>query len=131
MPVNNTRRTTRSDLDPPTGFAMSGEGVPTLQADQLNVIAPHLHNINNKQDIWTDKEEWPVPIDSPESITEQIRISKLIRHKLQGTGEWDKFLKSEWKQLNRYNKVEMFGDPVKEEQEGMTMFFRSDITIYL
>ena len=30
------------------GFAMSGEGVPTLQADQLNVIAHHLHEINTK-----------------------------------------------------------------------------------
>ena len=53
-----------------TGFSMSGEGVPTLQANQLNVIAHHLYNINNKQDLWIDKEELTVPIDYPKSITE-------------------------------------------------------------
>ena len=33
------------------GFAMSGLGVPTLQADQLNVIAHHLNEINTSQDL--------------------------------------------------------------------------------
>ena len=27
------------------GFAMSGEGIPTLQVDQLNVIAHHIYSI--------------------------------------------------------------------------------------
>ena len=27
--------------------------------------------------------------------------------------DWEGFLHSEWKQLNRYNKVGMFGNPVK------------------
>jgi hypothetical protein len=33
-------------------------------------------------------------------------------NKLKLTPEWDDFLKSEWKQLDRYTKVGMFGDPV-------------------
>ena len=37
------------------GFAMSGEGVPTLQVDQLNVIAHHLHELNTEEDLWLDK----------------------------------------------------------------------------
>ena len=47
------------------GFPMSGEGVPTLQADQLNVIAYHLHEINTKEDLLPNKEEWPHLMGSP------------------------------------------------------------------
>jgi hypothetical protein len=38
------------------------------------------------------------------------------RNKLKLTLEWDNFLKSEWKQLDRYAKVGMFGAPVKADQ---------------
>jgi hypothetical protein len=38
------------------------------------------------------------------------------RNKLKLTPEWDDFLKSEWKQLDQYAKVGMFGDPVKANQ---------------
>ena len=37
------------------GFAMNGEGIPTLQADQLNVIAHHLTAMNTNCDVWKDK----------------------------------------------------------------------------
>jgi hypothetical protein len=41
---------------------MTGEGLPTLHFDQLNVIVHHLHHINTGKDLWPNKEEWP-PID--------------------------------------------------------------------
>ena len=60
---------------------MSDEGILTLQSDQMNVIAHHIHNIRMKQDLWPDKDpnNWPMNIDSHESIEEQIRIAKLQR----------------------------------------------------
>ena len=50
------------------GFALSGEGIPTLQTDQMNVIAHHIHSICQKQDLWPDKQpnNWPMNIDSHE-----------------------------------------------------------------
>ena len=61
------------------GFAMSGEGIPTLQTDQMNVIAHHIHSIQMQQDLWPekDKTKWPKNIDSAESIKQQIQIAKL------------------------------------------------------
>jgi hypothetical protein len=94
---------------------MSGEGAPTLQSDQLNVIAHHLNSIDNEEDIWVDKMEWPQSIDSEESVKEKVRVNFMKRNKLKQTLEWDAFLKSEWKQLDRYAKVGMFGDPVKAD----------------
>ena len=39
------------------GLATSREGVPTIQVDQLNVIAHHFYEINTNGDLWPDKEE--------------------------------------------------------------------------
>lgn len=36
---------------PLAGFFMIGEGVPTLQADQSNVITHHLYEINTKENL--------------------------------------------------------------------------------
>ena len=70
-----------------------------------------------KQDLWPDKDpnNWPMNIDSHESIEEQIRIAKLQRRKLKLQDDWNGFCLSEWKQLNRYHDVGMFGDPVKRK----------------
>jgi hypothetical protein len=97
------------------GFAMSGEGVPTLQSDQLNVIAHHLNSINNEEDIWVEKTEWPQSIDLEEAIKEKVRVNVMKTNKLKLTPEWDAFFKSEWKQLDRYAKVGMFGEPIKAD----------------
>jgi hypothetical protein len=94
---------------------MSGEGVPTLQSDQLNVIAHHLNSINNDEYIWVDKTKWQQSIDSEEAVTEKVQVNVMKRNRLKQTPEWDAFLKSEWKQLDRYAKVGMFGDPVKAD----------------
>ena len=59
------------------GFAMSGEGIPTLQADQFNVIAHHLHKINTEGDLWPDKEKWPHQLDSPKILPIQLSVNKL------------------------------------------------------
>jgi hypothetical protein len=69
---NNKQTTIRIEFGSLVGFAMSGEGVPTLQSDQLNVIAHHLNSINNKEDIWVDKTEWPQSIDSEEAVREKV-----------------------------------------------------------
>ena len=67
-----------------TGFAMSGEGIPTLQTDQMNVISHHIHSIQMKQDLWPEKDQtkWPKNIDSAESIKQQIQIAELEQQKL-------------------------------------------------
>jgi hypothetical protein len=114
---NNNQSSIRIEFGSLVGFAMSGEGVPTtLQSDQLNVIAHHLNGIINEEDIWVNKMEWPQQIHSVESIKEKVKINPMKRNKLKLTPEWDDFLKSEWKQLDRYEKVGMSGDPVKVNQ---------------
>ena len=52
-------------------------------------------------------------IDSEEVQKESIRINTLRRKELKLSDDWDGFLKSEWKQLDRYQEVTMFGKPVK------------------
>eukprot|EP00536_Pseudo-nitzschia_multiseries_P006801 jgi/Psemu1/16149/gm1.16149_g len=74
------------------GFALSGEGVPTLQTDQLHTFERTSNN------------------DPYQLIPQKLQLRKL-----QGTQEWDGFLKSKWKPLNRYHKVGMFGDPTPQE----------------
>ena len=76
---------------------MSGEGIPTLQADQLNVIAHHINSIRTGKDLWPDKQQWPQKLDTPESIAQEIHIAKLQRKKLQQQTDWQGFLESEWK----------------------------------
>ena len=48
---NNKQTNIKIEFGSLVGFAMSGEGVPTLQADQLNVIAHHLNQINTNIDL--------------------------------------------------------------------------------
>ena len=94
---------------------MSGEGIPILQTDQMNVIAHRIHSIRMKQDLWLEKDQtkWPTNIDSAKSIEQQIQIDKLQQQKLKLQADWEGFLHFEWKQLNRYNEVGMIGNPVK------------------
>ena len=64
-------------------------------------------------EFWNDPKEWPVTID-----IEQFQISKLTRRKIfkeESQETIDMFVKSEWKQLDRYNKVGMFGEPIARE----------------
>jgi hypothetical protein len=68
---NNKQTTVEIEFGSLVGFAMSGEGVPTLQSDQLNVIAHHLSSINNEEDIWVDKMDWPQSIDSEAAVKEK------------------------------------------------------------
>ena len=102
------------------GFAMNCNGIPTLQADQLNVIAHHICSIQTQQNIWDNPEEWPDLIDSDEVHQASARISKLKRNQLKMTSDWESFRASEWKQLNRYHKVGMFGNPIAARY-GMTI----------
>ena len=116
----NKQTTIKIESGSLVGFAMSGEGVPTLQSDQLNVIAHHLNSINNEEDLWVDKKDWPQPIDSIATTKERVQVNLMKRNRLKLTLEWDDFLKSEWKQLDRYAKVGMFGEPIQAES-GMTV----------
>ena len=67
-----------------------------------------------KYDLWNDKTAWPDAINSSEMIDHDVKISKLQRKnlKLQLQDDWEDFCNSEWKQLNRYDKVGMFGNPI-------------------
>jgi hypothetical protein len=84
---NDKQTTIKIEFGSLVEFAMSGEGVPTLQSDQLNVIAHHLNSINNEEDIWVDKTEWPQSIDSEEAVKEKIRVNVMKRKKLKQTPE--------------------------------------------
>ena len=55
-------------------------------------------------------------MDSLEILPIQISVNKLRRKTLKDTLEWDSFLKSEWKQLDRYEIAGVFGEPVQMEQ---------------
>ena len=96
-------------------FAINGAGIPTLQADQLNVIAHHINAINMKNhknaaiykhdetksayvEFWNDPKEWPVTID-----IKQLQISKLTQRKIfkeESQETIGMFVKLEWKQLD-------------------------------
>lgn len=97
----------------PLWSATSGEGIPTLHFDQMNVIAHHLHAITTGETLWNDPLTWP-PI-SDESLALAIRkgiaLPKLSRRRAQSLTEWPSFLKSEWSQLDKYEKQGMFGNP--------------------
>ena len=67
---------------------MSGEGLLTLQADQLNVIVHHLYEINTKKDLWKNKAEWPHLMDSPEILPIKINVNKLRKRTLKEIPEW-------------------------------------------
>ena len=84
------------------GFAMSGEGISTLQADQLNAITHHIHSICIGKDLWPKKQQWPKKLDTVEMIAQEIHIAKLQQQKLQQQMDWQDFLESEWKQLDQY-----------------------------
>ena len=88
---------------------MSGEGVLTLQVDQLNVITHYLNKINTNVDLWPNKNEWPHLLNSLKILPTQLNVNKLRRKLLIDTPDWDSFLKSKWKQLNRYKDAGMFG----------------------
>jgi hypothetical protein len=88
---------------------MTGEGLPTLHFDQLNVIAHHLHHISTGEDLWPNKGERP-PIDDASitlAIMKALAIPKITCQKAMQSTSWPKFRKSEWKQLSTYDKQTM------------------------
>jgi hypothetical protein len=64
----------------PQWNSMTGEGLPTLHFNQLNVIAHHLHHISTGEDLWIDRNNWP-PIDNA-SITLAVMKGLAIPKKL-------------------------------------------------
>ena len=54
-------------------------------------------------------------MDFIELVGKKIQINKSRWKSLIDTPLWDDFLRSEWKQLNRYKKADMIGDPVMRE----------------
>ena len=77
---NNKQTNIKIEFGSLVGFAMSGEGVPTLQVDQLNVIAHHLNQINTNVDLWPNKKEWLQLLDSPKIIPTQLKVNKLRKN---------------------------------------------------
>jgi hypothetical protein len=97
---------------------MSGNGLPTLQFDQLNVIAHHLNAMlhDDKPDndtTWKDPLQWPPVTDDMVIVTVRkgIALPKLTLKRLLDSPECPKFKGSKWVQLNKYNKKGMFGKP--------------------
>jgi hypothetical protein len=104
----------------PAWTATSSEGIPTLQFDQLNVIAHHLHTIKTGETLWNDPLSWP-SIDNASlelAIRKGLALPKITRRKAKTMEEWPEFLKSEWAQLNKYHKQGMFGAPCPRPPKG-------------
>ena len=108
------------------GFAINGIGIPALQVDQLNVIAHHVNKIQMEEngnvdisdlkddDTWNDPTEWPDDIRK-----EKLKVSRLTRRKIMKDYDEETkrlFREQEWKQLNQYHKVGMFGEPIHRSE---------------
>jgi hypothetical protein len=107
----------------PIWSSMTGEGLPTLHFDQLNVIAHHLHTINTGEDPWTDKTKWPPITDESirMAINKGLAIPKITRRKAMQTESWTKFRDSEWIQLDKYSNQDMFGEPCPHPSSADTV----------
>ena len=70
---------------------MRGEGVPTLQADQLNVIAHHLNEITTSEDLWPEKNDWLTLMNSPKILPIQLKVKILRQKMLKKTPQWKSF----------------------------------------
>ena len=117
----------------PLWSATSGEGLPTLQFDQLNVIAHHLHAINTGETLWHDPLEWPEVSDEAIAlaISKGIALPKLTRRKAQTMQEWPKFRESEWSQLSKYDKQGMFGTPIPRPPKDSNIVILPWVWTYL
>jgi hypothetical protein len=63
----------------PRWSAMSGNGLPTLQFDQLNIITHHQNAINNDGTTWKNPLQWP-PLDKDNiiaSVQKGLALPKL------------------------------------------------------
>jgi hypothetical protein len=92
---------------------MTGEGPPTLHFNQLNVIAHHLYAMKTGHNLWLDKTEWP-PINDDTialAIVKGLALPKLTQRRAMQSKSWDKCYASEWTQLSKYDKHNMFGKP--------------------
>jgi hypothetical protein len=107
----------------PSWTATTSEGVPTLQFDQLNVIAHHLHAIRTSDTLWHDPLTWP-PLDDQAinlAIQKGLALPRITRRRAQTMPEWPHFLKSEWAQLDKYKNQGMFGQPCPRPPSGSKM----------
>eukprot|EP00934_Nitzschia_sp_Nitz4_P003732 Nitzschia sp. Nitz4//scaffold38_size140716//78423//80572//NITZ4_003148-RA/size140716-snap-gene-0.165-mRNA-1//-1//CDS//3329550081//3722//frame0 len=98
----------------PHWIAMTGEGIPILHLDQMNVITYHLRSMAHQP-----VPEWPTDQPRPKmdntwlNATDNmsIVICKLTRRKLKLQDDWAQFQQSEYGQLDKYHKQGMFGKP--------------------
>jgi hypothetical protein len=100
----------RVQFSRPSWMHTSGEGIPVIQFDQLNVIAHHVHNIKFGEDLLPDNQtEWPCisPDTIFAAISKGLALPKLTRRKLLHDPSWPKFQKSEYVQLDKYYKQGM------------------------
>ena len=97
----------------PKWHSTSGEGLPILHFDQLNVIMHHLQAIETGDTTWNNPLEWPnISEESLQiAISKGISLPRLTRRKVKQMDEWPQFLESEWTQLNKYHSQKMFGEP--------------------
>ena len=88
------------------GFVMSGKGIPTLQADQLNIIAHHIHTIETNNDLWPKKYYWPQNINTTDMIDQDIYILKLQQQRLQQQSDQQGFYNQNGNNSTNITKLE-------------------------
>ena len=86
----------------------NGEGIPVPQHNEMMNIAHHLHNMRHGDSIWDQTNSQLPP---PTSHKAKAKGPQLTRRKVQKLPNWEKFRASEWVQLNKYRKQDMFGTP--------------------
>jgi hypothetical protein len=117
----------------PRWTATTGEGVPNLQFDQLNVIAHHLHTIRTGETLWDDPLSWPeiTPAAIALAVMKGLALPKLTQRKAPHLEDWPKFEKSEWSQLDKYAAQGMFGKPCPQPAKNLNAIILPWVWTYL
>ena len=92
---------------------LTHEGIPQLHFDQLHMLAHHLHVLKygDNYDLWDDKTTKPPLSEATihQAIADGITPAKLT------------WLHAEWKELDSYDKQNMFGEPVPRPRGPTTV----------
>jgi hypothetical protein len=108
-------------MSKPLAPAMNDQGVPQLHLDQLNVIAHHLDAIKqDRTESWTGLPTDMPPLDEEDiaaAINKGMAIPRMTRRTVMKTPEAEKWRKSEWTQLSKYQNQGMFGEPCRRPND--------------
>ena len=114
------------------------EGVPQMHFDQLRVLGKHLYELRDESKLSEplDNEEATSIINAVHSTLDNTlphshkkvtkpkkKPGKLTRRILKKSQDWDDWFKSEEKQLDAYEKQEMFGKPCRLPKNANVLDF--------